>query len=223
MMANFATYVDAAKVVNKRKTDSRPAAVVLVDLLLPGARTTDNAFLKTFFRSATVTIRRRSKYGDIWALGPVLDGIRSSTPVEKLSWKRQKARCAFILMVFVPLRMMAIWRLDPTTERPGKSAGVIEVMTRDKTDSKRSHSVVLIRTLPDQRLCPLRHFRLLVQGCLARGASGTLFCSDGGRPYTTNATVRNGVADVIHEQGISEDFTGIPRSMPVWSSWSHTK
>jgi hypothetical protein len=137
MMANFATYVDAAKVANKWKTDSRPAAVVLVDLLLPGARTTDNAFLRTFFRSATVTIRRRSKYGDIWALGPVLDGIRSSTPVEKLSWKRQKARCAFILMVFVPLRMMAIWRLDPTTERPGKSAGVIEVMTRDKTDSAR--------------------------------------------------------------------------------------
>jgi hypothetical protein len=134
-MANFAAFVEGSKISAKWKADSRPAAVVLFDLLLPGARTTDNAFLRTFFRSATVTIRRHSKYGDIWALGPVLDGVRSSTPVEKLDWKRQKARCAFILMVFVPLRMIAIWRLDPTTERPGSSDGIIEVMTRDKTDS----------------------------------------------------------------------------------------
>jgi hypothetical protein len=38
-------------------------------------------------------------------MGPVLDGIRNSTPVCKLDWKRQKARCTFILMVFVPLRI----------------------------------------------------------------------------------------------------------------------
>jgi hypothetical protein len=107
-MANFATFVSQAKVSNKWKTDSRPAAVVIVDLLLPGARLTENAFLKTFFRSATGTIRRHSRYSDIWEMGPVLDGIRNSTPVGKLDWKRQKARCAFILMVFVPLRMIAI-------------------------------------------------------------------------------------------------------------------
>jgi hypothetical protein len=128
--------------------------------------------------------------------------------VEKLDWKRQKARCAFMLMVFVPLRMIAIWRLDPTTETPTHSEGVVQVLTRDKTDTKRSRSAVLIRTLSDKRLCPLYHYRLLAEGARLRGATGTLFCTDAGRAYATDDVVRHGVADEIHRQGVPSFYPG---------------
>jgi 2-keto-3-deoxy-6-phosphogluconate aldolase len=52
VMANFATYVNDSKVTDKWKADSRPAAVILFDLLLPGVKLTG---------SATVTIRRLAK------------------------------------------------------------------------------------------------------------------------------------------------------------------
>jgi hypothetical protein len=208
VMANFATYLDGSGATNKWKADSRPAAIVLFDLLLPGANLTSNAFLRSFFRSASTAIKRHSKYSDIWDLGPVLDGIRMSTPVEKLDWKGQKERCAFVLMVFVPLRMIAIWRLDPRSEKPSKTEGAIDVETRDKTDTKRSRSVVTIRPLQDKRLCPLNHYRILARGAKLRGVLDSLFCSDAGRVYTTNDTIRHGVANVIHANGVSKAFGG---------------
>jgi hypothetical protein len=41
-------------------------------------------------------------------------------------------------------------------------------------------------------------------GALNRGAVGTLFCTDGGKPYATNDTVRHGVEDQMYEAGISK-------------------
>jgi hypothetical protein len=89
-MANFATYVNKSQASDKWKSDSRPAAAVLVDLLLPGAKLAENAFFRRFSRSAVISVRRQSRYGDIWALGPVLDGIRNAPPVESLGWKAQQ-------------------------------------------------------------------------------------------------------------------------------------
>jgi hypothetical protein len=55
---------------------------------------------------ATVKIRRQSRHRDIWNMGAVLNSIRNARPIDQLPWKQQRARCAFILMVFIPLRMV---------------------------------------------------------------------------------------------------------------------
>jgi hypothetical protein len=68
--------------------------------------------------------------------------------------------------------------------------------------------VALTRPLPDKRLYPLHHFRILERGARLLGVTDSLFCSDRGVNYTTNDTIQKGVASVIHEQGISELYTG---------------
>jgi hypothetical protein len=133
LITNFAAYLDKSKVSDRWKGDSRPAAAVLVDLLLPGAKLADNAFWRSFSRSIAVTIWRQSRYRDVWNMGPVLDGIRNAAPVERLNWKGKKTRGPFVLTVFGPPRMVAVWRLDPPTQKPRKVEGVIEVEMRDKT------------------------------------------------------------------------------------------
>jgi hypothetical protein len=96
-------------------------------LLLPGARQTDNTFLQSLNRSAIVMVKRQSKYGDIWSAGPVLDGIRNAKPIEMLNWKEKKECGAFLLLVFVPLRMIAVWTLDPSSRKSSKIEGAFEV------------------------------------------------------------------------------------------------
>jgi hypothetical protein len=208
LMANFIAFVDRSKVPSKWRTDSRPATSVVFGLLLPGAKLADNAFLRSSSRSAIVTVKRQSRYGDIWSMGPVLDGIRNAKPIEMLDWKEKKERAAFLLMAFVSLRMIAVWRLDPTTQKPSKMEGAIEVETRDKTDTKRSRSVALIRPLPDKCLCPLNAFRILERGARRLGVTDSLFCSDRGVKYTTNDTIRRGVANLTHRLGVSKKFKG---------------
>jgi hypothetical protein len=90
LMANFAAYVNGSKVSDKWRLDARPAAAVLVDLLLPNARITDNAFMRSFNRSIIVKVRRQLRYRDIWSMGLVLDGIRKAQPVDRLSWGNRK-------------------------------------------------------------------------------------------------------------------------------------
>jgi hypothetical protein len=154
-----------------------------------------NLFLAGITRSLTVRVRRMSQYRDMWDIGVVFDHIRQATPLRLLRWKRIKARVAWILMVFLPLRMSALWRLDPTTERQSKFGDALEVDTREKTDTLRSKTVAVIRPLQDKRLCPVTHYLAAKNGALNRGAVGTLFCTDGGKPYATNDTVNHGVED----------------------------
>jgi hypothetical protein len=204
-MANVLVYVQDAQVKDHWRNDARPAAMILIDLLLPGARISSNLFLASITRSLTVRVKRMSQYQDIWDIGIVLDYIRRATPIHLLSWKRQKARCAWLLMVFVPLRMSAMWRLDPATERRSEVDGVIEADTREETDTPRSKTVAVIRPLEDKRLCPVVPYLTVRNGAKNRGAVGTLFRTEGGKPYVTNDTVRHGVEEQMYEAGIYEE------------------
>jgi hypothetical protein len=145
-----------------------------------------------------------SQYRDMWDIDVVLDYIRKATPLRLLPRKRLKARVAWILMVFLPLRMSALWRLDPTTERKSRFRDALEVDTREKTDTLRSKTVAVIRPLQDKRLCPVTHYLAAKNGALNRGAVGTLFCTDGGKPYVITDTVRHGVENQMYEAGISK-------------------
>jgi hypothetical protein len=205
-MANFLSYLEDRKAKESWKNDSRPAVLILFDLVLPGTNLSNNAFLKSMFRSMNTTVKRMSKYRDSWDLGIVLDYIRAATLMANLAWKDQMARAAWILMVFVPLRMTAIWRLDPSTEKKGKFGESIEVDTREKTNTKRGKMVAVIRPIEDKRLCPLYHYNMLKRGARNRGVTNTLFCTDRGKPYTTSDVVRHGVDSANKKAGINALF-----------------
>jgi hypothetical protein len=146
-----------------------------------------------------------STYRDMFDIGIVLD-YRQARPVHLLPWKLQKGRGAWILMAFVPLRMSAIWKLDPTTERASTFGDAVEVDTREKTDTMRSKTFAVIRPLEDKRLCPLYHYRLLKNGAANRGAVSTLFCTEGGKLYASNAMKRYGIEQQNYDADISKAF-----------------
>jgi integrase len=206
-MANFLSYIRTLEVSQHWRDDARPAVLILMDLLLLGAHISNNLFLASVMRSLTVRVKRMSKFRDMFDIAAVLAHIRQARPAHLLSWKMLKGRVAWILMAFVPLRMSAIWKLDPTTERASTFGDAVEVDTREKTDTMRSRTVAVIRSLEDNRLCPLFHYRLLKNGAANRGAVGTLFCTEGGKPYATNDTIRHGIERQNYDAGISKLFT----------------
>jgi hypothetical protein len=55
-------------------------------------------------------------------------------------------------------------QIGPTTERKSEIGDSIEVDTREKTDAKKSKTVAVVRTLKDQRLCPVYHYYVLKNG-----------------------------------------------------------
>jgi hypothetical protein len=57
-MANFLAFLEDQNTPDSWKNDSRPAVLILLDLLLPGAKITDNAFLKSMFRSMSTVVKR---------------------------------------------------------------------------------------------------------------------------------------------------------------------
>jgi hypothetical protein len=116
-------------------------------------------------------------------LGILLDHIREGPPAEKLKWDAQSTITIALLMILIPLRPIAIFRLNPLAERASVEAGSIEVATREGTDSKASKTRAVIRPGKYPRLCPLRHYQFARQGAKQRGLQDTLWCTDAGNPF----------------------------------------
>jgi hypothetical protein len=86
-MANFLSYIRTSEVAQHWRDDGRPAVLILMDLLLPGANIANNLFLPSVTCSLTVRVRRMSTYRDMFDIGIVLDYIRQARPVHLLPWK----------------------------------------------------------------------------------------------------------------------------------------
>jgi integrase len=205
--AEFVAYMANAKVAEHKRKEAVPAVTVLFSLLRPAADIFHNPLVSGLIRNASTSVTRRSKYREIWDLDILLQHIRKGPPVDKLSWEQLMTRAAAIFMVFVPLRPMAMIRLDPSNEKRGAPGKSIEVCGHDKTDSNKSVTFSAIRPLEDKRLCPLTFYELLKSGAGRRGCTNTLFCSDSGKPYTRTDKLLKSLKLYIHEAGISEVFT----------------
>jgi hypothetical protein len=155
----------------------------LLGALRSEARLTDNVWLKSVTRSCSSVITKQSKYRDIWEIGILLDFLRLQELAENLSWSDLMRGTTAIFMVFIPLRPVAMLRLDPSNERISKTSKSIEVPTCNKTDSKREITYVVVRPLEDKRLCPLKHYRMIKEGAKKRGMTDTLWGTDKGKPF----------------------------------------
>ena len=164
------------------RREAMPAVHEIFGALGIIGKLSENAFIRAIARSCTTAVKRQSKYREIWDLGILLDYLRSEGPPDRLNWSDLMRRTAAIFMIFVPLRPAAMLRLDPTTEKASKVSESIEVQTCDKTDSRRARTYIAIRPLGDKRLCPLTHYRLLVQGAKERGLKDALWSTKEARP-----------------------------------------
>jgi hypothetical protein len=171
VVSEFVNRMYEDDVSETKKREAMPAVYELFDVIRNDANLGNNTWLKGVLRSCTTAVKKQSKYRDIWDLGLLLDYLRELKPPEQAGWSDLMMRTAAIFMVFVPLRPAAMLRLDPRTVVKSKLGRSIEVTTCDKTDARRALTKVVIRPLEDIRLCPLKHFSLLVAGAKARGVT----------------------------------------------------
>jgi hypothetical protein len=183
LITDFVPYMQEVNTPDSHRTEAMPAVKELLHMLGATEGLNQNDFVKGVIRNTTRSFNHQSKYREIWDLGILLDHIRQGPPAEKLTWGAQSTITIALLMILVPLRPIAIFRINPPTERPSVEAGSIEVATREKTDSKASETWAVIRPGKDPRLCPLRHSRLTKQGAGQRGLRHTLWCTDAGKPF----------------------------------------
>jgi hypothetical protein len=117
------------------------------------------------------------------------------------------ARAAAIFMIFVPLRPVGMWRINPNAEK--RTAGVlsIEVFTREKMDGFKGGSVIVIRTLKDKKLCPLTICHLLKKCTIAKGYKDCLWCSASGKPFEPQDRICKLLKELLLNAGIPSRFT----------------
>jgi hypothetical protein len=117
------------------------------------------------------------------------------------------ARAAAIFMVFIPLRPVGMWRIDPSTEKQSEGVQSVEVFTREKTDDLKGGSMVVIRPLKDERLCPLRIYRLLKEGARKKGRTDCLWCTLLGKSFKSQDRICKLLKDLLLNAGIPSRFT----------------
>jgi hypothetical protein len=95
-------------------------------------------------------------------------------------------RVAAILMVFVPLRPCAMFRIDPTTEKRGVDGKSIMVKAQDKTDVGKGVAVFALAEVK------------------RRDSEGSLWRSKQRKPYKLVDNIRKFLAKILKDAKIPE-------------------
>jgi hypothetical protein len=112
-----------------------------------------------------------------------------------------------VFMIFVPCRMVALTRIDPTTAITDPLTGHTKVRAKEKTDFGQGQSELLFRSLPNPRLSPKRYFGLLADRSLRKGNRHSLYISEAGGPYTRTDSMRKSVVTMMGKAGIPKYYT----------------
>jgi hypothetical protein len=165
-----------------------------------------NPFVQVIVKSNTVKTRSAPKYSEIWNLGILLKHISSGPKLAELQWREQMGRVAAILMVFVPLRPCAMFRIDPTTEKRGVDGKAVMVKAQDKTDVGKSVTVFTLRAMDQEVFSPAAHYQVLRAESKRRGSEDALWCSEQGKPYKRVDNSRKFLAKILKDANIPEVY-----------------
>jgi hypothetical protein len=207
LMADFIRTMTMKGVSEHMKAEAKPAVAELFSMPRNDANFKDNEFLRNVSRSLASRVKKPSKYRDIWDLNIFLDYIRNGPVSAKLCWNDLMARAAALSMVFIPLRPVGVWRIDPSTEKQSEGVDSIEVFTREKMDDLKGGSMVVIRALKDDKLCPLKIYRLLKKGAAKKGQTRCLWCSVSGKPFKSQDRICKLLKDLLLNTNIPSRFT----------------
>jgi hypothetical protein len=72
-------------------------------------------------------------------------------------------RAAVLFMIFIPYRPVGMWRMRVKEGKLSADGKVIEVPTREKTNTSKGSTVLLIRAGTVPNLCAVRVFNLLMK------------------------------------------------------------
>jgi hypothetical protein len=188
--------------------ESLTAVRRLLEIAIPGApqQLRDSAMLRDSIRAALADVVRPSKYREIWRLEVVLDYTRSGPPSEELAWVDLMERAAFLFMIFMPCRPVGMLRMHAAESKVSSNGSFIQVPTREKTNSGKGSTVLLIRKSPVSNLCAVHVFTLLRVGAIARGVTDSLWCSVRGIVFKQSSGISKLLKGCLRKAGVSVSF-----------------
>jgi hypothetical protein len=120
-----------------------PAVFQLFDMMLFNANFARNSFLRQALANVSSHVKSKPRYTRIWQLELVLYYILAvQGDPTKLPWTAFMATAAFVWMVFVPCRPIALIRADPTLARIDPTSKAILLPVQEKTDHGRGGSIL---------------------------------------------------------------------------------
>jgi hypothetical protein len=162
--------------------------------------------LRDSIRAALADVVRPSKYREIWRLEIVLDYIRGGPPSEQLAWVDLMERAALLFMIFIPCRPVGMLRMHAAESRFSSDGSSIEVPTKEKTNSGKGSTILLIRKGPVSNLCAVNVFTRLKTGAIARGVTDSLWCSDKGMAFKQSSAISKLLKGGLKKAGVSVSF-----------------
>jgi hypothetical protein len=115
-------------------------------------------------------------------------------------------RIAAILMVFVPLRPCAMFRMDPTSEKRSVDGQAIMVRAQDKTDIEKGVMVFTLHAMEQEAFSPAAHYQVLGAESKRTSSEGSLWCSEQGKPYERVDNIRKFLAKILKDAKIPEVY-----------------
>jgi hypothetical protein len=166
----------------------------------------ESGVLRDTIRAALSDVIKTTKYREIWKLEIMLDFIREGPPSEDLSWVELMGRAAVLFMIFIPCRPVGIWRMRVKEEKVSADGKAIEIPTREKTNTSKGSTVLLIRAGTVPNLCAVRVYNLLRKGATARGITETVWCSERGVVYKQSSAISRLLKNELRRAGIADSF-----------------
>jgi hypothetical protein len=206
LLADLVAHMQEVRTPQGYRTEAIPAVKELFGILGVTTGLKENEFLTGIVRGTAKRVNRQSKYRQIWDIGVLLDHIRKGKPVEALNSSELTTITAAVMMMFVPLRVIALTRLDPSREKASPIAGSIEVPTREKTDAKEGETWAVTRPGADPRLCPLRHYRRLKQVVNGLEVKNALFCTVWRKPFLRSDPLLQRLKKLMEQAGVPPGY-----------------
>jgi hypothetical protein len=117
------------------------------------------------------------------------------------------ARAAAVFMIFIPCRPIGMLRIDTETEIWSSDNTLLQVISREKTNTGRGTTSLLLRTLEVRNLSPLHLYRLLKDGARRKGIQGCLWCSETGNVYKQSSGIARWLRKLMVDAGIPPVYT----------------
>jgi hypothetical protein len=133
--------------------------------------------------------------------------VRKGPDSSQQPWPILMGLAAANLVVFVPCRTIALFRMDPSKRRVRRSDGSLTIPAQEKTDFGKGQTELVIRSAPEERLSPRFFADLLMNRARSLGVYHALFCSGKGRKYKRSDSICNALKRLLHRMGV-EGFTG---------------
>jgi hypothetical protein len=174
--ARFVQYMGKTKTPEYLIARAKPTVKELFGAL--GKTIVENPFVQVVVKSNTAKTKSAPKYSEIWNLGILLKHISSGPKLTELPWREQMGRVAATLMIFVPLRPCAMFRIDPTTEKRGVDGNAVKVKAQDKTDVGKGVTMFTLRTMEQEAFSPAAQYQMLRPESQRRGSECSLWRSN---------------------------------------------